>query len=124
METYIKITPDTLIEMCDKEISFLERLEEEAIEIHIANNIKPERKKLFSTNKAVTREDVIAQLDSEIDKYEFRGMTFRDFVCYHLRDEINKTKSLKSMAQTSSNSPDNLIRLSRKDHSFLLHLHS
>jgi hypothetical protein len=50
METYIKITPDTLIEMCDKKISFLERLEEEAIEIHIANNIKPERKKLFSSD--------------------------------------------------------------------------
>ena len=124
METYIKITPDTLIKMCDKKISFLERLEEEAIENHIANNIKPERKRLFYTKKAVTREDVISQLDSKIDVYGFGDMTFRDFVCRHLRGEKNKTKSLKSMAQTASSSPDNLIRLSKEDHSFLLHLHS
>lgn len=124
METYIKITPDTLIEMCDKKISFLERLEEEVIETHIAINIKPERKKLFFTKKAVIREDVIAQLDSKIDEYGYGDMTLRDFICRHIRDDKNKTKSLKSMAQTASNSPDNLIRLSKKEHSFLLNLHS
>lgn len=121
MQSYIKISPDAVIEICQTKLERLEMEEEEIIEKNIKMNIKPKRKFLFFfTLPEVTREDATLSLDDSFDD-DASSVTYREYICRFVYKEIYETKKLIALAEKAKESSDKMVRLTKDDVYFLNH---
>lgn len=121
MKTYIKVTPDMLIKMCETKQASLDKEEAKVVERYVKNNTKPERRFLyFFTRPEVTKYEAIKSLDEPLDEYTFDSdVTVKSYICKHVYRETTKVKDLISLAETANQSTDDMVRLNKDDHAFL-----
>lgn len=121
MKSYVKVSPEHLMEMVNKKRKVVLKEREDAIEKFLKMNIKPERTFLFFfKRKAVTREDLLKNLESDlIDDFGHNYGPYVNMVASEARANKNKVERFAELAETAKHSEDKMIRLSVDDNIFL-----